>query len=204
MPRRYSICGEAEYRRSREQNKFICIAEALQDMRRSRISQKPRAEQIYLHCRGATGYAAKPNIAEAGTKSDTGAVAQPNAAMPTSHRTDGLQPDCKVTVRQYERNAVARLLSYFRIRKQCQPCTSGSNTINTVKMKRSFKIEVDCANCANLIEDAVKKIKGVEEVTVSFMTQKMKIGFEAGSDPESVLEEVRRTARKIEPDFSII
>ena len=51
-------------------------------------------------------------------------------------------------------------------------------------MKRSFKIEVDCANCANLIEDAVKKVKGVEEVTVSFMTQKMKIGFEAGSDPE--------------------
>ena len=71
-------------------------------------------------------------------------------------------------------------------------------------MKRSFKIEVDCANCANLIEDAVKKVKGVEEVTVSFMTQKMIIGFEAGSDPESVLEEVRRTARKIEPDFSII
>lgn len=82
----------------------------------------------------------------------------------------------------------------------------GNNTIKCGfdKMKRSFKIEVDCANCANLIEDAVKKVKGVEEVTVSFMTQKMKIGFEAGSDPESVLEEVRRTARKIEPDFSII
>ena len=71
-------------------------------------------------------------------------------------------------------------------------------------MKKSYKIEVDCANCANLMEDATKKTEGVKDCVVNFMTQKMKIGFEAGSDPESVLEEVRRTARKIEPDFNII
>lgn len=71
-------------------------------------------------------------------------------------------------------------------------------------MNKSFRIEVDCANCANLVENAVKKVKGVKEVTVSFMTQKMKIGFEDGTDPEAVMEEVKRTAQKIEPDFKIL
>ena len=56
-----SIC-RANIRRSREQNKFICYAEAQQYFRRSRISQKPRAEQIYLLCRGATVFPAKANI----------------------------------------------------------------------------------------------------------------------------------------------
>ena len=64
-----SIC-RANIRRSREQNKFICYAEAQQYFRRSRISQKPRAEQIYLLCRGATVFPAKPNIAEAESRTN--------------------------------------------------------------------------------------------------------------------------------------
>lgn len=71
-------------------------------------------------------------------------------------------------------------------------------------MYKSFKVEVDCANCANLIEDAVKKIPGVADASISFMTQKMKIAFDDGADSAAVMAAVKKAARKIEPDFSIL
>lgn len=71
-------------------------------------------------------------------------------------------------------------------------------------MKKSFKIEVDCANCANLVEEAVKKVAGVKSANVVFMTQKMKIEFEDDADVEAVMKEVVRVAKKVEPDFEII
>ena len=71
-------------------------------------------------------------------------------------------------------------------------------------MKKSFKIEVDCANCANLVEEAVKKVAGVKSANVVFMTQKMKIEFDDDADIDAVMKEVVRVARKVEPDFEII
>ena len=71
-------------------------------------------------------------------------------------------------------------------------------------MKKSFKIEVDCANCANLVEEAVKKVAGVKSANVVFMTQKMKIEFEDDADIDAVMKEVVRVAKKVEPDFEII
>ncbi len=71
-------------------------------------------------------------------------------------------------------------------------------------MSKTFKIEVDCANCANLVEDAAKKVNGVKDLSVSFMTQKMKVSFEDGADPEAVMAEVLKVARKVEPDFEIL
>lgn len=71
-------------------------------------------------------------------------------------------------------------------------------------MRKTFRIEVDCANCANLVENAVKNIEGVKDVVVSFMTQKMKIEFEEGSDEEEVVARIVKTAKKIEPDFEIL
>ena len=71
-------------------------------------------------------------------------------------------------------------------------------------MKKSFKIEVDCANCANLVEEAVKKVAGVKSANVVFMTQKMKIEFDNDADIEAVMKEVVRVAKKVEPDFEII
>lgn len=71
-------------------------------------------------------------------------------------------------------------------------------------MKKSFKIEVDCANCANLVETAIKKIDGVVDANISFMTQKMKIEFAEGCDIDSVLAEIEREAKKIESDFEIL
>lgn len=71
-------------------------------------------------------------------------------------------------------------------------------------MNKTFKIEVDCANCANLVEDAAKKVAGVKDLTIPFMTQKMKVAFEEGANPKTVMAEVLKVARKVEPDFEIL
>lgn len=71
-------------------------------------------------------------------------------------------------------------------------------------MNKTFKIEVDCANCANLVEDAAKKVAGVKDLTISFMTQKMKVAFEEDANPKTVMAEVLKVARKVEPDFEIL
>lgn len=71
-------------------------------------------------------------------------------------------------------------------------------------MNKTFKIEVDCANCANLVEDAAKKVNGVKDLSISFMTQKMKVAFEDDADQEAVMAEVLKVARKVEPDFEIL
>lgn len=70
-------------------------------------------------------------------------------------------------------------------------------------MKKTYKIEVDCANCANLMEDAARKTSGVDSAIVNFMTQKMIVGFAAGSAPQTVMQEVLRACRKVEPDCRI-
>ena len=66
-------------------------------------------------------------------------------------------------------------------------------------MKKKFKIEVDCANCAAKMEEAVKKIPGVNSVTVSFMTQKMAVDADDARF-EEIMDEVVRCIRKVEPD----
>lgn len=65
------------------------------------------------------------------------------------------------------------------------------------------KIEVDCANCANLVENAASKVAGVEHLSISFMTQRMKVTIKDGQDPKAVMDEILRVAKKIEPDFQI-
>lgn len=71
-------------------------------------------------------------------------------------------------------------------------------------MKKSYKIEVDCANCANLVEKAVREVEGVVSVTISFMTQKMKVEYAEGVDQEAVVSEILRVGRSVEPDFAIL
>lgn len=70
-------------------------------------------------------------------------------------------------------------------------------------MSKTFKIDVDCANCANLVEDAARKVSGIKDLSISFMTRKMKVTFEDDADESAVMDCVLRTARKIEPDFDI-
>lgn len=70
-------------------------------------------------------------------------------------------------------------------------------------MRKTYEIEVDCANCANLMEDATKKVEGVSDVVVNFMAQKMQIEFNEGYDEKSVMKEVLKKCRKVEPDCEI-
>ena len=70
-------------------------------------------------------------------------------------------------------------------------------------MKKSYKIEVDCANCANLMEDAARKTAGVQSATVNFMTQKMIVEFAEGQEPKAVMENVLAACKKVEPDCEI-
>ena len=70
-------------------------------------------------------------------------------------------------------------------------------------MKKTYKIEVDCANCANLMEDAARKTAGVQSATVNFMTLKMSVEFADGYEPKAVMEDVLKACKKVEPDCEI-
>lgn len=70
-------------------------------------------------------------------------------------------------------------------------------------MKKTYNIEVDCANCANFMEEATKKTPGVASAVVNFMTQKMTVEFEEGQDAKAVMKEVLKACRKVEPDCEI-
>lgn len=70
-------------------------------------------------------------------------------------------------------------------------------------MKKKFKLtDLDCANCAAKMEDAIKKIDGVSDATVSFMTQKMTIEAEE-EHFEDIMKEVVTVCKKVEPDCII-
>lgn len=70
-------------------------------------------------------------------------------------------------------------------------------------MKKTYKIEVDCANCANLMEEAAKKTAGVKDAVVNFMTLKMKVEFEEGQDVKAVMENVRTNCKRVEDDCEV-
>ncbi len=70
-------------------------------------------------------------------------------------------------------------------------------------MKKSYKIEVDCANCANKMEDAAKRTPGVKDATVNFMMLKMNVEFEEGQEPKAVMQQVLQNCKKVESDCEI-
>lgn len=72
-----------------------------------------------------------------------------------------------------------------------------------ILMKKTYKIEVDCANCANLMEEETKKTAGVKDAVVNFMTQKMIVEFEEGQDAKEVMNRVLKACKKVEPDCEI-
>lgn len=70
-------------------------------------------------------------------------------------------------------------------------------------MKKTYKIEVDCANCANKMEEAAKNTAGVMDATVNFMTLKMTVEFEEGAEPAKVMKDVLKNCKKVEDDCEI-
>ena len=70
-------------------------------------------------------------------------------------------------------------------------------------MKKTYKIDVDCANCANKMEEAAKKTAGVKDATVNFMALKMIVEFEDGQETKEVMQEVLKNCKKVEDDCEI-
>lgn len=70
-------------------------------------------------------------------------------------------------------------------------------------MKKTYKIDVDCANCANKMEEAAKKTEGVKDASVNFMMLKMQVEFEEGQNPKEVMQQVLKNCKKVEDDCEI-
>lgn len=70
-------------------------------------------------------------------------------------------------------------------------------------MKKSYKIDVDCANCANKMEEAAKKTEGVKDATVNFMMLKMNVEFNENADVKAVMKDVLKNCKRIEDDCEI-
>ena len=70
-------------------------------------------------------------------------------------------------------------------------------------MKKTYKIDVDCANCANKMEEATKKTEGVKDATVNFMALKMIVEFAEGAVPAEVMKNVLKNCKKVEDDCEI-
>lgn len=70
-------------------------------------------------------------------------------------------------------------------------------------MKKTYKIEVDCANCANKMEETVKKTPGVKDAVVNFMALKINVEFEEGADVKAVMKEALKNCKKVEDEFEI-
>ena len=70
-------------------------------------------------------------------------------------------------------------------------------------MKKTYRIDVDCANCANKMEDAARRTEGVQSCTVNFMTLKMSVEFAEGHDPRAVMEQVRTNCKRVEDDCEV-
>ncbi len=70
-------------------------------------------------------------------------------------------------------------------------------------MKKKFKLtNLDCANCAAKMEDAIKKIDGVSDATVSFLMQKLTIDADEARF-DAIMQEVAAVCKKVEPDCEI-
>ncbi len=70
-------------------------------------------------------------------------------------------------------------------------------------MKKTYKIEVDCANCANKMEEAAQRTPGVKDASVNFMMLKMTVEFEEGQEPGAVMQQVRRSCKKVDGDCEV-
>lgn len=75
--------------------------------------------------------------------------------------------------------------------------------IMEVDMKKTYEIEVDCANCARKMEEAAKKTPGVKDCTVNFMMLKMIVEFADDADEKEVMKEVLKNCKKVEDDCEI-
>ncbi len=70
-------------------------------------------------------------------------------------------------------------------------------------MKKSYKVDVDCANCAAKMEAAIREVPGVEDAVLNFMLLKLKVTFAEGADPAEVMGRCQAAVAKLDDDFKI-
>lgn len=70
-------------------------------------------------------------------------------------------------------------------------------------MKKTYMIDVDCANCANKMEQAAKNTEGVKDASVNFMALKMSVEFDEGADAKTVMKKVLENCKRVEEDCEI-
>lgn len=70
-------------------------------------------------------------------------------------------------------------------------------------MKKTYMIDVDCANCANKMEQAAKNTEGVKDASVNFMALKMSVEFDEGADAKAVMKKVLENCKRVEEDCEI-
>ena len=70
-------------------------------------------------------------------------------------------------------------------------------------MKKTFSIEVDCANCANLMDASGAKTEGVLSVRINFMMQKLTVEFADDADVKAIMKQVLKNCKKIESNCDI-
>ncbi len=108
-----------------------------------------------------------------------------------------------ITIKQML-NCLSLTNNEFRLRCPFgQPADYKQFRKGLLTMKKTYRIDVDCANCANKMEDAAKRTAGVKDATVNFMTLKMIVEFEDGQDPKSVMQDVLKNCKKVESDCEI-
>lgn len=70
-------------------------------------------------------------------------------------------------------------------------------------MKKKYSIYVDCANCANLMEEKASKVEGVESLTINFMAQKMTVEYNDGANADEVFKNIVAACKKVDSDFEV-
>lgn len=72
-------------------------------------------------------------------------------------------------------------------------------------MKKTYKLrDLDCANCAAKMENAISKMPEIQSATISFLTQRMTLVFAEGVEEKEVLAKVKKTIRRVEPDCEVL
>lgn len=71
-------------------------------------------------------------------------------------------------------------------------------------MTKKYNILVDCANCANKMEEAVSKLPEVENCSIAFMTQKMSVTFNDTVSEKEMKKKIEKTCRKVDDDFEFV
>ena len=69
-------------------------------------------------------------------------------------------------------------------------------------MKKTYKVDVDCANCAAELERAIQKVEGIEEVNINFIAERMELKYDENNEDE-IIKKVKKVIKREEPDVTI-